>query len=330
MRYTQEAAVDGEQFLKVETEDARLASRHATARQITPLLTEAALFMSARDTTWSIPASDLWFQVRLRSPNTSSTGFDAANTPFLSFFDGDQAMLARLRGQTDGSIEAVAEGDSQVVGATSFAMGDATIHWIDVKLSVGADIAIALHVDGVLHSSATAANTGARGKPALAVFANRDMHRYYNNTDWFYAHLAACDGVSTIGRRFARQTPGVVGTHDQWAGTLAALGDGNIVTRMTSDAAGQRQSATLAGPAGPAGAAIAGLHLKAIAQAGTSGPGSLAGSLRLGGVDHDAAALAVAVDKPETAIFSWDQNPGTGAAWSETALPDEIGVLSAP
>jgi hypothetical protein len=55
MRYTLEAAVDGEQFLKVGTEDARLASRHETARRITPLLTEAALFLSARDTTWSIP-----------------------------------------------------------------------------------------------------------------------------------------------------------------------------------------------------------------------------------------------------------------------------------
>ena len=141
-----------------------------------------------------------------------------------------------------------------MVGATSFATGAATTHWVDVKLSVGTDITIAFHVDGVLHSSATAANTGAKGKPALAVFNNEEMHRYYNNAEWFYAHIAALDGVSTIGRRFARQTVNAVGTYAQWAGQVASLADGNIVTRMTSDTAGQRQNATLAGPTGPGGA----------------------------------------------------------------------------
>ena len=275
------------------------------------------------------PAGDLWFQVRFRSPSTSSTGFDSSDTPFLSFFDGDGTLLARLRGQYDASIEAVAEGDSRVVGATSFAKGNATTQWIDVKLSVGTDITIAFHVDGVLHSSATAANTGAKGKPALAVFNNEEMHRYYNNAEWFYAHIAAMDGVSTIGRRFARQTVNAVGTYAQWAGQVSSLADGNIVTRMTSDTAGQRQSATLAGPTGPAGAPIAGVHVKAVAQAGTSGPGSIAGSLRLGSTDHDAAAVPLSIELPEQAIFSWGQNPDTNAAWTDTDLPGEIGLLSA-
>jgi hypothetical protein len=287
-------------------------------------------FASPFSVGFAAPVGDLWFQVRFRSPTTSSIGFDASNTPFLSFFDGDRALLARLRGQTDGSLEAVAEGDSQVVGATSFATGDTATHWIDVKLSVDADITIAFHVDGVLHSSATASNTGAKGKPALAVFANREMHRYYNNATWFYAHIAATDGVSTIGRRFARQTPNTVGTYTQWAGSLSSLSDGDIVTRMTSDTAGQRLSATRAGPNGPTGAPIAGMHMKAIAQAGTSGPGRIAGSLRLGGVDHDAAAVALSTERPEQAIFSWSQNPDTGAAWTEADLPDEIGLVSAP
>ena len=124
--------------------------------------------------------------------------------------------------------------------------------------------------------------------------------------------------------------PASPGAHTQWAGQVSALADGNIVTRMTSDAAGQRQSASLAGPTGPAGASIAGVHVKAVAQAGTSGPGGIAGSLRLGGIDHDAPAVALETERPAPAIFSWGQNPATGAAWTEADLPGEVGLVSAP
>jgi len=159
---------------------------------------------------------------------------------------------------------------------------------MDIKVSVGTDIVIEFYVDSVLQGSATAANTGGKGKPTVISFDNKNMHGYYYNENWYYAHITVLDGVSTIGRRFARQTVNAVGAHDQWAGSLASLADGNIVTRMTSDAAGQRQNATLAGPTRPADAAIAGVHVRALAQAGTTEPGSIAGSLRLGATDHNA------------------------------------------
>ncbi|PQO23069.1 FscB [Rhodobacteraceae bacterium WD3A24] len=277
------------------------------------------------------PVGDLWFQFRHRTPTTTAIEFNVSDVPFLSFYDASHNLLARLRGQNDATIEAVAEGDSQVVGATSFSRGAAVTYWIDVKLVVGSDITIEFHVDGSLVSSATAANTGGKGKPVRVVFDNQDMHdSTYGDADWYYAHFAALDGVSTIGRRFARQTPDTVGNYDQWAGSLASLGDGDVTTRMTSDTAGQRQNATLAGPTGPAGATIAGVHLKAIAQAGTSGPGNLAGSLRLGVSDYDAASVSLDSEVPGKAIFSWAQNPDTSAAWTDADLPDEIGLLSAP
>lgn len=278
---------------------------------------------------FAAPVGDLWLQFRHVSPDTSNQTF-RIDTPFLSVHDASRTRVAGLFGRTDGTIEAQAHGDSQVNGASAFTRAQATAYWIDVRVAVGADITIAFHVDGILQSSATAPNTAGKGKPVQIVFDNAKMHDHYSDVAWYYAHIAALDGVSTLGRRFARQTPGPAGTHTAWAGSPAALADGNIVTRMTSETAGQRQTTILTGPTGPAGAAIAGVHLKAVAQAGTSGPGSLAGSLRLGGVDHDAAAVALSQESPETVIFSWDQDPGTGTAWTDAALPDEIGLLSAP
>ncbi|PQO23991.1 FscB [Rhodobacteraceae bacterium WD3A24] len=269
------------------------------------------------------PIGDLWFQFRTLTADDAEFGIDSNDTPFVSFYDANGALVARLRGHSDETIEAVAEGDSQVVGTTTFTIGQGNTYWMDIKVAVGADITIEFYVGGVLVSSATAANTGGKGKPVHIKFDNPSQTWHSGTASWHIAHLAVLDGVSTIGRRFARRTPDTVGNYDQWAGSLASLGDGSVLTRMTSDTAGQRQNATLAGPT------IAGVHLKAIAQAGTSGPGNLAGSLRLNASDYDAASVALGSAMPETAFFSWAQNPDTSAAWTDADLPDEIGLLSA-
>ena len=44
---------------------------------------------------------------------------------------------------------------------------------------VGADIAIVFYVDGVLQSSATAPNTGGKGKPVKCIWKNFGLHDYY-------------------------------------------------------------------------------------------------------------------------------------------------------
>ncbi|MEI4196582.1 FscB [Roseovarius sp. E0-M6] len=277
------------------------------------------------------PAGDLWLQVRLRAPDTSSADFYYKDVSVLAFRDASGNTVAELRGRkSTPTIFARASGDTVTDGANGIDKGTGTVHWINVRVAVGADITIELHDGAGLMSSATAANTAGKGKPVSAVFGNTNMHSHFGDATWYYAHIAVLDGTPTIGRRFARQVPGMAGAHSQWAGTLAALGDGNIATRMSSDTAGQRQSATLAGPAGPSGAAIAAVHIKAVAQAGTSGPGSLAGFLRIGGVDHDASAAALSSAVPEQVIFSWPQNPGDGAVWTDATLPAEIGLLSAP
>ena len=126
------------------------------------------------------------------------------------------------------------------------------------------------------------------------VFANIGLHGSLSTRTWYYAHLAVLDGVSTIGRRFVRRSPNTVASFNQMAGSLDALKDEDIATRMASTAPGQRLSFSLSGPSGPAAnSAIAGVHIKQIAQGGSDGPTATAGFLRIAGVTHDAPAVSV-------------------------------------
>jgi len=205
------------------------------------------------------------------------------------------------------------------------------IYWVDVRVSVGASIVIEFYVNGVLRSTATAANTGGKGKPRVVTFVNTGLiGTTFNNATWHYAHIAALDGVSTIGRRFVRRRPDTIGAFDQMTGSVAALADGNIATRVASTAAGQRMSFSLSGPTGPAAvSAIAGVHLKQIAQAGLSGPDALAGFLRMAGVNHDAPPVSVPVLAPKPVWSSWALNPSDASPWDATTLPTEVGIVSA-
>ena len=199
-----------------------------------------------------------------------------------------------------------------------------------MRIAVGAEITLEFYVDGVLHSAATAANTGAKGKPVRVVFANANLHGSYSSRTWYYAHMAILDGVSTIGRRFVRRSPNAIASFNQMVGSIDALKDSDIATRVASTAAGQRMSFSLSGPTGPASvSAIAGLHLKQIAQAGTDGPDATAGFLRIGGVNHDAIPVTVPGLAPQPVYSSWALNPTDASPWSDLTLPTEVGIVSA-
>ncbi|MFT7191336.1 MAG: hypothetical protein ACI9AQ_001905 [Dinoroseobacter sp.] len=133
-----------------------------------------------------------------------------------------------------------------------------------------------------------------------------------------------------MGRRFVRRSPAALASFDEMAGSLDALNDGDIATRVASTTAGQRMSFSLTGPTGPAAvSAIAGVHLKQIAQAGTGGPTATAGFLRIGGVNHDAAAVTVPTLAPTPVYASWAVNPSDAAPWTSASLPSEVGIVSA-
>lgn len=277
------------------------------------------------------PAGDLWLGFRYVPPNADSDSISETAANFLDVYDASLSRIAQIQpvASTD-RYHAVARGDTSVQGASSYIAANGQPQWIDVRVAVGAAITIDFHVDGVLQSTATAANTAGKGKPVQIVFANTGLHGTSASRTWYYAHLAVLDGVSTIGRRFVRRTPHAIASYSQMAGSIDALKDGDIATRVSSDAAGQRLSFSLTGPTGPAAvSAIAALHLKQIAQSGTDGPEATAGFLRIAGVDHDATPVSVPTLAPKPVYSTWAANPVDDSAWTSATLPSEVGILSA-
>jgi len=274
------------------------------------------------------PTGDLWLQFRFYNPAPNYPQFDVPDTPWITFYDASNEVVARLLGYEDKSVKTSAYGDSQVIGSTTFTKEPSSTNWIDVRVSVGSDITIDLYAEGTLRSTASATNANGKGKPTRVLFNNVDLHGGSVSFDYYYAHIAVMDDVSTVGRRFARQTPQAAGTYTQWNGSVSSLSDGDILTRMDSDTANQRQSMTLTGPTGPAGAPINGVHVKAVAQAGASGPSQLAGSLRMSSTAYDESNQVAPSTAPGQMIFSWATNPIDGTNWESADLPSEIGIVS--
>lgn len=277
------------------------------------------------------PQGDLWLGFRYVTPNTDASLITEANASFLEFFDAAQNRIAQIQpNATTERYHAVARGDTVVQGLSSYLAPSGQAQWIDVRVAVGASITIDFYVDGLLHSTATAPNSAGRGKPVQISFANAGLHgALFQTRTWFYAHIAVLDGRSTIGRRFVRRTPGSTATFNQMTGSLDAIKDEDVSTRIASNIAGQRVSFSLTGPNGPvANTAIAAIHIKQLTQAGTSGPQAAAGFLRMGSANFDAPAAPVPLLAPRPIYSTWVQNPSTGALWSSTTLPSEVGVVS--
>lgn len=277
------------------------------------------------------PVGDLWLGFRYVPPSSDAHNITEAGATFLDFFNASNVLIGRVRPlSSTNRYHAEAHGDTTEQGSSSYFATSGQPQWIDVRLAVGADITIEFFVDGVLQSTATAANAGGKGKPAHVVFGNGGLHGTFSNYAWYYAHISILDGVSTIGRRFVRRVPNTVATYNEMIGSLDALKDGNLASRVASTLAGQRLSFSLSGPTGPAAvSAVAGVHLKQIAQAGTNGPQATAGFVRMGGVNYDAPAVTVPVIAPQQIYSSWAVNPTDASPWSDLTLPTEVGILSA-
>ena len=277
------------------------------------------------------PVGDLWLGFRYVPPNGDANSINRAEASFLEFYSATNVLLAQIKPITSTNrYHAIAAGDTSVQGSSSYTTPNGQPQWIDGRGDAGAQIPTEFHVGGVLKPTATAANANGKGKPRHVVFANTALHGISANRTWHYAHIAALDGVSTIGRRFVRRSPNAIASFNQMVGSIDALRDGDIATRVASTAAGQRMSFSLTGPTGPASvSAIAGVHLKQIAQAGTVGPDATAGFLRIGGVNHDATPETVPDLAAKPVYSSWAVNPVDASPWSHLTLPNEVGILSA-
>jgi hypothetical protein len=106
-------------------------------------------------------------------PNADANSINRAEASFLEFYSATNVLLAQIKPiTTTNRYHAIAAGDTSVKGSSSYTAPNGQPQWIDVRVAVGAEITIDFHVEGVLQSTATAANANGKGKPHHVVFAN--------------------------------------------------------------------------------------------------------------------------------------------------------------
>lgn len=258
------------------------------------------------------PTGDYWLRFRVQWGNSfNETNIDGH---WIDFYDSTDTRVARIDA-VNGTYAAQAHGDSIVTGTYGFSPIDYTVYFFDIKISVGADIVIEMYLNGVLASSATAANTGGKGSPTKANFDHDDMFASSpQNYGWLmYSEFIIMDGESTIGHRLAELEPDTAGANSDLSGAIADLIDANDGAALAGDADGEKSTWTLTaynGPATPASVRAVCTLLKA--DAGLSGPQNLQHVLRIGTTDYNSPNQT---PSPTGAFHVWDNNPATNVAW---------------
>jgi hypothetical protein len=78
--------------------------------------------------------------VRFKASQSNQHGTDGS---FLEFYDDSSSLIASVRTERDDEkYHAMAYGDTTQEGASSFSAADGQPYWVDVRISVGADITI--------------------------------------------------------------------------------------------------------------------------------------------------------------------------------------------
>lgn len=271
------------------------------------------------------PSGDVWLHFRYRTPVTTNSAVTDGH--ILSFRSATGDLLARFDA-LDGNYRAHASGDTAVFGS-NFALAAATVMTFDIKLTVGANIVIEIYQNGVLASSATAANTGNKGLCRQVVFDFFDVQSIANHTIHLSEVILTDEAESTIGWRLATFTPTSQGFYNEWAGDFSHITNGQDGRFILSTAANQKESwinSNYGGPGSPASirAVVAKFH----SDKGPTGPQNIVPFLRIGSVDYEAASQVADFSTRQLGV--WSQNPATASNWTVAALSGlEIGVKSA-
>ncbi len=254
-----------------------------------------------------------------------ATGNDSASVnadgEVLFVQDAQQRTVAALDVQ-DGQLRAAAYGDTTVFG-TGFSHATYSAFVFDIRVIVGANIVCEVYLGGTLVSTATAANTGAKGKPKRVLFINNDTAAASNTTTHrYFTEIICTEDEPTIGWRLATLPPVAAGFHTALDGTVAGLlapGDG---LGLSSDTPGEKGSWTIGaygGPSSPAGGIRAVIAKTHSSKGPVSAPQKVRPFLRIGSTDYPAAADVTPIPgRGEMGIF--DVNPATGLPWTTSEL----------
>src|SRR6056297_341303 len=256
---------------------------------------------------------DYW--LRFRVVNRRVLEASGQNGRWIVFLDENNDEVAEID-VLAADFRARALGDTTVAGS-SFFVSSYSVNFFDIKITVGSDIVIEIYQNGVLASSATAANTGGKGAIRRAQFEHADMLQFQSSDQgWmYYSEVIVTDGEDTTGMRVASLEPDTQGNSNDMTGDPSALLDTNNGETIFSDTAGDKESWNLTSYDGPVSpTSIRAVATQTRSTKGLTGPQHIRHFLRIGSTDYDNGSDLTPSPLGETHI--WENNPATASAWS--------------
>ena len=276
------------------------------------------------------PVDDCWFRFMYRASSTL-VGVSSTQSTRIGFRDANGVEIgAVVRVQSNG-LRVQVRGNSGVsqgpetVAASIFSI--TSPGEVVCRLQVtSTENTITLYLDGGVileHSVAVTSRT-----PGTARVAARSIHSNVSGHTVGFSEIMVSDGVDLRGLRLLQGSLDPdAGAYNDFENGRGTLLDFDAATIAISDTPGQRVSSevsfTVAGTP-----TIYGVAVNARADFETGTPDQLAGFLRIGSDNHDAAGRTMAMAVAPT--FLWTGNPDTGAPWGVGDLAGlEVGLLSA-
>jgi hypothetical protein len=280
-----------------------------------------------------VSATDYWFHMRVYYNNVG-TGTSSVQTPIIQFYDSVGNLIGEMwKYATYNYGIGIRLYGSSIISGPYFTPVTNTTYTYDIRLIIpgsGGTMTMEFYVNGTLHSSVTATNSGTvKGKPFIMLSTIQNALSV-GSTGINYSEIIAATDESTINARLATLTPVSAGAFSEWTGSQATLADVDSASGVSVASNAKRFNSVFSAYGGPGTpSSIRGVFLKAAgSQAGAIAPTQLNQSLRIGGINYDGTAQAMVPGRGN--IHEWAINPATSAAWLTANLVSlEGGLLSA-
>ncbi|NOR63376.1 MAG: hypothetical protein GQ535_12900 [Rhodobacteraceae bacterium] len=251
----------------------------------------------------------VWYSCRIYS----ATGTGAAEDGELALIKDAAGNSLVLVDMANGKPWVRVYGDSDVTGAATTILS-AGHNDFKVKVDVsGGTISAEIWLNGVLISSASAAETSGKG-------VARHWTWQINDAIWgaqYFSEFGVYDAEPGTGR-FTKVSPASDGTDTDLTGAVGNLSDDDISTVVSADAAAQKSCWNMATYSG--GSGIAELVVSAWITAGAGAPGNFRFYLLIGGARYYGATQAISAGAGMLASESWALDPSDSLAWTATKV----------
>ena len=178
--------------------------------------------------------NDTWYHFRFATTGVGSSSFDG---DLVVIQDVDNTRLGGME-LLNGQIRFFVEGDTTVRSAV-YSYSGSVPYLIDLHIEVDGSTSITLnaYINGAAQPTVTAANTGGKGKAAMALIG-------CPSTALNGAFAAYSEGViadeDTRGWRVRELKPKGIGADKQWVGSALDVVDDDVGTGISTDVTGER------------------------------------------------------------------------------------------